>query len=374
MRLYGLYRALARFADIHFINLGGVKLPHTQRELHPGLIEEVVPVSAAFVQAEKDLKHIVNASVGDLAAALYPNLLDDWVRAIAQNARTADAIVCSHPYGHPAVVAAAWQGPCVYEAHNVELDLKQGIYAGQPWPIGLIERIERDCARSASHITACSESERDRLIALYGVAQDRFAVIANGIALDAVPYTSPAARRSAQQRSGLQKPLALFMGSAHQPNVEAAEMIVAAAAQCPGFEFALMGSVCHLIDRQHLPSNLRLLGVVGDTEKLLWLKVASVGLNPIISGAGTNLKLAEYAAAGLPIISTAFGARGGVLLPDTHITVCDGDAKSLAHALQRWSKQSAEDHQAQITAAFQRVRDTLDWEKIALSYADFLTV
>jgi glycosyltransferase involved in cell wall biosynthesis len=128
-----------------------------------------------------------------------------------------------------------------------------------------------------------------------------------------------------------------------------------------------------VINRQQLPSNLRLLGVVGDTEKLLWLKVASVGLNPIISGAGTNLKLAEYAAAGLPIISTAFGARGGVLLPDTHITVCDGDAKSLAHALQRWSKQSEQEHQAQITAAFQRVRDTLDWEKIALSYADFLT-
>ena len=372
VRLYGLYRALARFADIHFVNLAAGHLPHTLRELHPGLVEEVVPVSKAFVQAEKDLERVVNASVGDLAAALYPNLLDDWVRAIAQTTRKADAVICSHPYGHPAVVAAGWQGPSVYEAHNVECDLKRGIYAGQPWPTGLIERFERDCARSASHITACSESERDRLIELYGVARARCAVIANGIALDAVPYISPAARRGVRQSWGQQKPLALFMGSAHQPNVEAAALIVAAAAQCPTFEFALMGSVCLRIDRQRLPNNLRLLGVVDDTEKLIWLKIASVGLNPIISGAGTNLKLAEYAAAGLPIVSTAFGARGGVLLPDTHITVCDGDANSLAQALQRWFKQSDEEHQAQVSSAWQRVRETLDWEKIALSYAEFL--
>jgi glycosyltransferase involved in cell wall biosynthesis len=372
VRLYGLYRALARYADVHFINLGSASSAHTVRELHPHLTEEVVPSSAAFMQAERDLRQVVNASVGDLAAALYPNTLPDWVRAISQSTRTADAVICSHPYGYPTVHEAGWQGKLVYEAHNVERDLKQGIYAGQPWPVGEIETLERNCARAASHITACSESERDRLTALYGLTAQQCAVIPNGIALDLVPYTSPSARASVQKRLGLRKPVALFMGSAHQPNVEAAELILQAAALCTEFDFALMGSVSHQLGRNHVPRNTRLLGVVNDTEKSLWLKVASIGLNPIISGAGTNLKLAEYAAAGLPIISTQFGARGGVLLPDAHLITHDQHAEALVDALQRWQAMSAQAREAMVTSAWQQVKAHLDWEAIAVTYADFL--
>lgn len=372
VRLYGLYRSLAKYADIHFINLASATSAHTVRELHPGLTEEVVPSSAAFMQAERDLRQIVNASVGDLAAALYPNTLPDWVRAISHSTRNADAVICSHPYGYPAVAEAGWQGKLVYEAHNVEGDLKQGIYAGQPWPIGEIEALERNCVRAASHITACSESERDRLAALYEFIEQRCAVIPNGIALDLVPYTSPSARAALQRRLGLHKPVALFMGSAHQPNVEAAQLILEAAAKASEIDFALMGSVYHQLDRQRVPKNTRLLGVVNDTEKALWLKVASVGLNPIISGAGTNLKLAEYAAAGLPIISTYFGARGGVLHPDTHLIAHDQHAEALVDALHRWQALSAQAREAMLTSAWQQVKAHLDWETIAVDYADFL--
>jgi len=40
------------------------------------------------------------------------------------------------------------------------------------------------------------------------------------------------------------------------------------------------------------------------------LSCAQVALNPVQSGSGSNLKMAEYAAAGLPIVSTPFGCRG----------------------------------------------------------------
>jgi glycosyltransferase involved in cell wall biosynthesis len=41
-----------------------------------------------------------------------------------------------------------------------------------------------------------------------------------------------------------------------------------------------------------------------------------LGLNPIDTGSGTNLKLLEYAAAGLPALSTPFGTRGTDLTAD----------------------------------------------------------
>jgi len=149
-------------------------------------------------------------------------------------------------------------------------------------------------------------------------------------------------------------------------------LILQAAALCTEFDFALMGSVSHQLGRNHVPRNTRLLGVVNDTEKSLWLKVASIGLNPIISGAGTNLKLAEYAAAGLPIISTQFGARGGVLLPDAHLITHDQHAEALVDALQRWQAMSAQAREAMVTSAWQQVKAHLDWEAIAVTYADFL--
>ena len=372
VRLYGLYRALARYADIHFVNLAGGNAVHSLRQLHPGLLEETVPRPPRFLQAERDLHHVVNASVGDLAAALYPNLLPDWVRSIKQNIANADVVICSHPYGYPAVSEAGWQGKMVYEAHNVELELKRGIYAGQPWPIAEIENLERNCARAASHIAACSESERDKLFALYQLATQQSAVVPNGIALDLVPYSSPTVRQNLRHSLGLYKPIALFIGSAHQPNVEAAELILEVAHNMGEIDFVIIGSVCRNLDQSRLPSNTRLLGVVSDTEKSLWLKAASVGLNPIISGAGTNLKLAEYAAAGLPIVSTHFGARGGVLLPEIHLVAHDQNAAALAGALKQWEAMSEQTREAMVNSAWQQVKARLDWETIAVDYADFL--
>ena len=40
------------------------------------------------------------------------------------------------------------------------------------------------------------------------------------------------------------------------------------------------------------------------------LAAADVALNPVLHGSGTNLKVIEYLAAGVPVVSTAFGIRG----------------------------------------------------------------
>ena len=40
------------------------------------------------------------------------------------------------------------------------------------------------------------------------------------------------------------------------------------------------------------------------------MRAADIGLNPMVSGSGTNLKIPEYLAFGLAVLSTNFGARG----------------------------------------------------------------
>jgi glycosyltransferase involved in cell wall biosynthesis len=53
-----------------------------------------------------------------------------------------------------------------------------------------------------------------------------------------------------------------------------------------------------------------LFGILEEDEKWELYKVVDYAINPMFSGAGTNVKMFEYMAAGLPIISTPFGVRG----------------------------------------------------------------
>jgi glycosyltransferase involved in cell wall biosynthesis len=371
MRLMGLYRHLANDADIKFINLGGARSLHHVRALAAGFTEEVVPRTPQFIQAQLDLEKVVNASCGDLAAALYPRLLPQWVSAIAHAVKGADAVICSHPYGHAALEASGYQGKLFYEGHNNEFDLKQSIYQGALWPLEKIREIEGRCIAAAHGATVCSEEEATRLVTLYGADPQRIAVVPNGVDAGRMRFQSAAMRAYNQLRYQVRRPIALFIGSAHQPNVDAAAWVLREATQCPDIDFVLIGSVCQRFAVDILPANVRLLGLLAEDEKMRWLSLADIGLNPILSGAGTNLKLAEYAALGLPIVSTRFGARGGVLQEGVHYVAAAPE--HLAEALHEVLAMPMLSRHEMIVAANLRVRQTLDWQAIAKDYAVFLT-
>ena len=54
----------------------------------------------------------------------------------------------------------------------------------------------------------------------------------------------------------------------------------------------------------------------------MYLSIADIAINPMLNGSGTNLKMLDYMANGIPVISTKVGARG-LDIPDGHIAVCD---------------------------------------------------
>ena len=47
-----------------------------------------------------------------------------------------------------------------------------------------------------------------------------------------------------------------------------------------------------------------------ENTKWLLFNIGDFGLNPMEQGSGSNIKIFEYAAAGLVIVSTPFGVRG----------------------------------------------------------------
>src|SRR5262249_45887070 len=103
--------------------------------------------------------------------------------------------------------------------------------------------------------------------------------------------------------------IAVFLASAHPPNVEAAQVIVDLAPRLPRVAFLLAGSHTARLSPVTV-SNVACLGHLDDAALASLLSVADVALNPMGSGAGTTLKVATYLAAGLPLVTTPFGARG----------------------------------------------------------------
>lgn len=61
---------------------------------------------------------------------------------------------------------------------------------------------------------------------------------------------------------------------------------------------------------QSLPSNVHITGQIDEKTKQDWLTAVDIGINPMFSGSGTNIKMLEYMVNRLATVTTTIGARG----------------------------------------------------------------
>lgn len=364
LRLLHLYQRLARYAEITMVNLGPAGSAPLRRRLVAGLTEVVVPASAALQAFEQELGGRLRASCMDMAAMLKPELAPEWLAEIDKACEGADWVVASHPYGYPAI-RQVWSGPVVYDAHNVERDLKAAIFPDAEDELAALARVEGACAGESAAVLCCSAEDAARMQALYGLAALP-AVVPNGVDADSYPTLTTDARQALRARLGLSEAarVALFVGSWHGPNIDAVRALIELAPACPQINFVVLGSVCKAPALPAAPANVWLAGRVSDEMLRVWLAAADVGLNPMVSGSGTNLKMLEYAAAGLPILSTPFGGRGGILQPDEHFVAAEIDEFGPAIA-----RMLADENRGMLEAMRQRARQRAvqqgDWRAIA---------
>lgn len=58
--------------------------------------------------------------------------------------------------------------------------------------------------------------------------------------------------------------------------------------------------------------------ITGLQEKLALFAEADIAINPVVAGAGVNIKTLEFLSAGIPLFSTLFGIRGLELVDQKH--------------------------------------------------------
>ncbi len=219
----------------------------------------------------------------------------------------------------------------VYNAHNIESQYWEGQLndrlLGGFWRKRLLVN-ERGAIENADAICTCSKQDADWISEKCNVNPDRIHIVPNGFDEKRFRPTDPERRKTTREALGIKnsEKAVIFTGSGTPPNIEAARAImetIAPSTKDPRVKYYIVGDICRLLDvKGAIPPNVTLIGRADDI--LPWLQSADIGLNPMISGSGSNIKLAEYAATGLPVVSTEFGTRGYPAL-ESHIQIAPID-------------------------------------------------
>lgn len=369
-RIYHLYRHLAQWWDIDIVSFTGAEEASFEGTIAPGVREIRIPKSKCHESSEQELSKAVNwVPVTDVAMPRLYLLTPEYVEAVRRSAIDADAVVASHPYLVNALLEVVPNKPLWFEAQDVEIDLKTRILGDSPTAIKLIEETrlaEARCWKSAAVIYACSNEDLDRLYQLYGATQGLLLEVPNGVSLEDVPYISPSDRQTMKIKLGLpNQKIALFMGSWHGPNLEAIECILSFAQKIPEVFFLILGSGGLAFKDRSSPDNVGMLGVVDDETKSVILSITDVALNPMTSGSGTNLKMLDYFAAGVPVISTEFGARGLGCKHGKQLLIAEID--NFFYTIQNFFDCKYE-KQKTISLAYDLAVNKFDWAKIATKF------
>lgn len=231
-------------------------------------------------------------------------------RKLRELLAASDAVIVDFPFLFPA--ARATRKPVALNTHNVEANLWKS-----PWVRRLVAMIERRAARNVQHVFCCSESDRAFFAPLVGAKRTN--IVPNGI--DPARFAGIAAERLPLRTALGYKPedrVLLFAASSFGPNVEALAWLEGFVAEHQALlirknlHFLVAGSVSK---QPFERPRLKAVGMVARIEP--YFAAADMAFNGVTRGSGTNVKMAEFIAAGLPILTSPAGMRGYDLVDGT---------------------------------------------------------
>ncbi len=374
-RVRHLLRSLARWADVTVLvssaHVDGIR----RRRIEPGIDQVEVGRTDAQTKAEDDLYFALGrVPADDVIAARITDATPAFAEELARQLETADVVVGAQPFLLPLVGDV--DVPIVHDSQNVEARLKAGLFERHGdlgrWLAGQTSAVEAAATRRSSLVVACTAADLEGLLADAGHPDVATAVVDNGVDTDALPRRS--AEHVAPARAEVlaavgrpdteDRPLGVFIGSWHPPNVEAARLVFDVARRRPDWVFVLAGSHTSEFAGEDLPENVSLIAVFA--ESLLWplMAGADVALNPMVSGGGSNLKVYDYLAVGVPVLTTEVGARGLGDAQDV-VRVVEQTAGALATGLDDARSLPAD----RLSAGRMLVEERFDWSRLGERWA-----
>lgn len=315
----GLYKAMSEWFDVNIITFV-THDPYPEKvkiSNHVTVIPIVLPAELTKKQYELYEEYGMGKdTLVDSSPAVmrwyheYPEIIDR-VREISSDSVL---VLAEHVFTWKIIKKACPDKHLWYRANNVEFDYKKTIYETIGSPKDLLDEtyeFEKECCMECEKVLTVSQLEADRFMELYGfpeVMRKKFMDIHSGFDTDDLHTVLPGKRAKVSEKYLY---FGLFIASNTPNALEAAKICIEIARECPDIKIFLVGRVKkQLANETNIPENIEIMGLVSDEEKVYLLQHCDFALNPMENGAGINVKMFEYFAYGIPVITTAYGARG----------------------------------------------------------------
>lgn len=187
--------------------------------------------------------------------------------------------------------------------HDIEATLLGGLGFAQK-DIAVTKAATALACKEADAIICTTSKDTADLINNIGVDTGKLHLVPNPIDGATFPYHGP----------NLKANNLIFIGNMYYwPNARAASTIVrkifpAVQKECPDVQLTLVGLIPEQLKRNFSSSNIICTGAVTDINP--YLQNATIGLCPVQAGSGMKVKILNYCAAGIPVVTTMLGQSG----------------------------------------------------------------
>jgi hypothetical protein len=313
----GIARALARIGhSVHIFSTAGRREDYRAQKFRGGMTMESV-----IEPRLKESTHL-GLTFGIMQALArrldYPRVWQHHMLAwgiipkrLKQALQEADIVLSDLPYCPP--IPGPWRGkPWYLISHNLEHKLLEQGSPRQRRFASWMRGVEAAAPQNYTDIFACAEDDRAFFQAHDSQSRLTLPMIRCGV--DPNLYSFSIGMRSQMRaKLGLSDGdwVLVFSGSGFAPNVEALREIkefCRAEAEFMARSRVFILVIGSVSSEAYRDGALIVTGPV--PEVLPYFAASDAGLNMVTRGSGSNVKLFEYLAARLPVISTVFGVRG----------------------------------------------------------------
>lgn len=320
-RITGIYTAISKWRPVVLLCLSDQDKIEVEKLTDSWAIIRI-PKTQLHREAEQFHNSQFWISVSDIVAMRHVTH-NPWIMGIYSILRIkASHIISDHPY--MISIPKYFGDRFVYSSQNNETLLKTKLLEWHPDKEALIRdvaKMEEFAVSMASLVVAVSDEDAETLLVNRQISAP-IVTIRNG----AMRPIEPSLEDKQIVKEKIKEHSVVFLGSGHIPNVEAAKYIIESlATKMPEVEFHLLGSVCNSLP-ENLPKNVVSWGIVGDSLKTAIMQECRFAINPMFSGSGSNVKLADFIGNGLFVVTTEFGKRGYPEIINQEIVIADSDS------------------------------------------------
>lgn len=311
VRIMNVYNALSQHFNINLVAIGGLGVKFQRIQKNKNLTIYIIPMNDEFYRLMVKEEKKAGGHLHDILITDNYTFLSELCEFTKIIRYDTDIFISSHPYFFNMLNQYAEKKFKIYEAHNVDYILKKSYFPHLTTNkiafqyTETVRQIEEIACRDANLILAVSEYDKSQLMQTYNVNQNKIIVVPNGVDRELFD-------KKITNKQKTRKRKVLFVGSAHPPNIESVDFIVnELSPRDIHIDYFIVGNIkSYSIKYQNIKNNVHFLGIVNEETKQKIYAEVDLAINPMFSGSGTNIKVLEYAASGIPVLSTTFGMRG----------------------------------------------------------------